>query len=148
MFRNYCSVNFCSLSEAIDSGYGQKSTKEKSLSNIQLSQSLTASCLVQLGLFSAERANWSLRNWKKQNAVLGFLRDQGFSKTSLKTKIKIFNYSHKFSHAIILKVNFSGLDCSQEVIYSKLCQQTIVIWRKACRNIYCLFLISLRLYYW
>ncbi|XP_071900896.1 uncharacterized protein [Coffea arabica] len=80
MFDNQCSINYSSLVEAIDSGYGLK-TRNK---NGGKSDSFTVSYLVNSCGLSEEKAFLLSKRVKfespeKPNAVLTFLRDQGFS---------------------------------------------------------------------
>lgn len=90
VLKNHCSANYCSLAEAIvNSGYGVKSGK----GNDGKSHSFTVSYLVNKCGLSAERATLlskkvNFESPEKPNAVLGFLRDQGFSKNQIAKIVK------------------------------------------------------------
>lgn len=85
--RNDCCANFCSLAEAIDSGYGVKSRTANSALD-EYSHSYIVPYLVNSCGLPAERANFlskrvTFKSLEKPNAVLAFLRDQGFSKAHI-----------------------------------------------------------------
>lgn len=89
VYNNRCSINYCSLVEAIDSGSGLKSRNRKH----KKSDSFTVAYLVNSCGLSAERAillskKVNFESPEKPNAVLGFLGDQGFSKNHIAKIVK------------------------------------------------------------